>query len=337
MNRAIKNLPACAAVTAALAFSTLNAHAQLGQIYIGIDSRPAFTSGAYNGQPNPNANRLTLLYAHGYKYVPGHAPAGESAFDNNHYHGIGVYSLTGPASAPVVTNSSSNNRLPEISTKQPPLTLVPGLGLYSNKLVNAKSAEHFSDPRWQSVWSLNQPAKYGPGSPEWIMFHSSGGTRTNSLAGSAVVLELVEKSEHLHIGTSNILEVLSAPGDRLSLGDGNLIDFTPVFWVENSAPPGRYSAAFKLVDTNASGRTPFGESGIFWLDFQAPAAPELDISSHVSVEVPLVAPGYILEGAASPEGPWMEIPLSSAKESGFKRAVELPGNTPMQVFRMRKP
>jgi hypothetical protein len=86
--------------------------------YTGLDSLTALTNGPYVGLPNPNAGRLTLLLNHG-----------------DHFHAIGAYSYSGSAAAPVVNSTSSNNRLPEPSSGEPPLPFSAGTGLYGGKLV----------------------------------------------------------------------------------------------------------------------------------------------------------------------------------------------------------
>ena len=326
-------------VVAAFAAVLTAANAETVGFYIGIDSRNPLATGPYAGRENPNFNRLTFLYAHTYEYVPGLEPAGASTFAINHYHPIGAYSLSGPTNAVVINATSSNNRIPEIGTRQPPLTLAPTTNaLYAGKLIHSRSEEHFSDMRWRATDDLNQPTKYGPGSPEWVLFYSSAGTRTNSLAGGQISLELVAKTDGLHIGNTNTLDLLSQPGDRFSLGAGPAINFSPVFWVEGNAPVGTYSASFKLVDTNTEGgRTPFRESGIFHLDFKVAPTPELTIAPAVNLTLPLVTAGYVLEGAPSLEGPWTKVTLPHGTHSGDRQTVALPAGSAMQVFRLRKP
>jgi len=323
----------------ALAIPTSGLLAETVGYYIGIDSRNPLVSGVYVGMENPNAGRLTFLYAHTYGFVPGHAPSGESDFSINHYHPIGAYSLSGPTNQMVINPTSGNNRIPEISSRQPPLTLAPTTNaLYAGKWVSARTEEHYSDLRWRATDDLNQPTRYGPGSPEWILFYSSAGTRTNSLAGAVVALELVSKTEGLHIGNAETLDILMNPGDRFSLGVGPAINFQPVFWVDAAAPVGTYSAAFKLVDTGAEGgRTPFGESGIFHLDFKVAPEPVLAIAPAVNLTLPLVKAGYILEGAPSVEGPWTPVTVPHGTHSGDQQTVTLPATLAHQVFRMRKP
>lgn len=338
MKRLIPTRIQIAALTATLSLSPLIQAETVG-FYVGIDSRNPLASGIYAGRQNPNFNRLTWLYAHTYEYVPDLAPAGATTFAVNHYHPIGAYSLSGPTNAVVTIPSNANNRIPEISTRQPPLTLAPTTNaLYAGKLVHARSEENFSDLRVRATDDLNQPGRYGPGSPEWILFYSSAGTRTNSLAGGIISLELVAKTEGLHIGTAEILDVLSSPGDRFSLGAGPAINFAPMFWVEGNAPTGTYSASFKLVDTNTEGgRTPFLESGTFHLDFKVAPQPTLAIASSVNLTLPLVTAGYVLEGAPSHDGPWTRVAFSPGTQSGDRQTVTVPTGSATQVFRLRKP
>ncbi len=314
------------------------AHAETAGFYIGIDTRNPLASGVYRNLPNPNFNRLTFLYAHTYEYVPGLAPAGASTFAINHYHPIGAYSYSGPSNAPVTQVTSSNNRIPEIATAQPPLTLIPATnGLFAGKLVNARTEEHFSDMRWWATDDLNQPTRYGPGSPEWILFYSSAGTRTNSVSGAVVHLELVSKTTGLHVGATNALDIVTNPGDRYNLGAGEAIRFTPVFWVDGNAAVGTYSATFKLIDVNTDGgRTPFGESGLFTLDFKVAPEPQMTIAPAVNLNLPIVTAGYVLEGAVSTEGPWTPVTLPHGTHSGDRQTVALPATGNLRVFRLRK-
>lgn len=306
--------------------------------YIGIDSRNPIASGTYRGMENPNFGRLTFLYAHTYEYVPGLAPAGANTFAVNHYHPIGAYSLSGPTNAVIITPTSTNPRIPEVSSGQPPLTLSTSTNsLYAGKLIHSRSGEHYSDMRWRATHDLNQPTIYGPGSPEWVLFYSSAGTRTNSLAGGLISLELIQKSAGLHIGTAAALDILNNPGDRFSLGEGPAIRFDPIFWVDASAAVGTYSATFKLVDSNTTGgRTPFLDSGEFSFDFKVAPPPALNIAPAVNLSLPIVTPGYVLESAPSTEGPWTAVTLPHGTHSGDQQTVSLPAAAAMQVFRLRK-
>lgn len=242
---------------AALALVTgAAAHADFLNYYIGRDQRTTIPSGTYAGLPNPNFNRLTFLYAHTYVDNPA----------NNHYHGIGVYSYSGPSDEPVVVPTSGGNRIPEVYTQLPPLVLVPGTGPFEGLLVSGNTTYSTSEQVYGNLQtaSVQALAGYEAGTPQAILFHSTGGRWSGTLTGSDVELELVSKSGGLQIGTEAQPNLLNLPGDRISLGSGNEIDFTPLFWVSGDAPLGDYSAAFKLVDTAGV----LGDSGIFNIDFR---------------------------------------------------------------------
>ncbi len=227
-----------------------SANGAIFNYYIGRDGLVSFSSGTYAGYVNPNYTRVTFLYAHPNQVNP----------SGNHYHAIGAYSLTGPAELPVVNSTNANNRIPEQYTGQPPLTLVPGTGVFTGKLVSAATAEHYSDLRILSVDAL---AGFPPGTPEHFMFNSSGGRWAGSMAGTTVALQLVSKTAGLHISTSNGTEILASPGDVFPLGAGDAIDFTPVFWTDGSAALGTYSAELRLLETSSA----VLDGGRFFIDF----------------------------------------------------------------------
>lgn len=292
-----------------LALTLSSSHAQMVNLYVGIDSREILPSGVFAGLPNPNASRLTLLYAHGYEY-------GE--FHGNHYHGIGGYTFSGTADEHEVQDTSGGNQIPEVYTGLPGVALVPGEEEpWLGRLVSRKHAEHYSDFRIRSVHSL---APFGFGSSEWYMFHSSADTRTNLLTDAEIALELVSKSPELHIADVEGNPILSNPGEVQTIGDGNDPDFEflPVFWVEHSTPPGTYTAEFRLIDLNeANGREPFPSSGRFTFVFRVPEPAELEIQKTVTLSMPLVTEGYVLESAPSPEGPWTPIPFPPGENTRF--------------------
>jgi hypothetical protein len=161
---------AAAAVSAAVAAPAPAVAAPVGthSYYVGIDDFPTLTSGTYAGQPNPNFNRLTFLWA---DFV--------EPTSSNHYHSKAIFTYTGPAAAPTVINSPSNY-VPEGAN--PPLKLSPGTGAYAGKLVSAPYTDpaapsfHFSDLTLGSTRSLNG---FGPTDGRTYMFNSSGG-RWNS-------------------------------------------------------------------------------------------------------------------------------------------------------------
>lgn len=304
--------------------------------YVGIDSRQPLSGGVYDGLPNPNFGRLTFLYAHHF----------ETTIANNHYHGIGSWTYLGPTNALVITNSNSGNRIPEVYTALPPLTLVPAPTNYTafaGRLISLATEEHYSDRRLRPTWDLRQ---YPTNTGEWFMFNSSVGTRTNSLAGVKPALQLVSKTAGLGIGVSTNASLLNNPGDRLPLGEGNSWETWPFFSTVADAAPGTYTASFKLVDLNAV-NSATNESGLFHLDFKVPNAPTLAIEDSVKISLPLVTAGYVLQYAPAANGPWTSYTnlQHTAEENGtgesaqqtFKRFYTIKRTQQMQFFRMQKP
>lgn len=332
-------------LAAAVSFGASLSQAELVNFYVGQDALATLASGTYQGLPNPNAGRLTFLYAHDYLETP----------FNNHYHGIGTYTYSGPADAPVLVPTNANFRIPEASTGQLPLTLVVETnGLHAGKLVNKTTAEHYSDPRVRSVHRMLEHVTgtgetavtntFGWGSAEYIMFHSGARRWTNDLAGVVVALELVEKSPELHVGSTTQLDALVNPGDRLVLGEGNTFDFTPVVWAEANTAPGTYSLRFKLVD--ASGRAePMAESGIVTFWYRVVGEPQLAIARTVTLSLPMITDGYVLEEAPSVDGPWTAVAAAptvetltgghSAAQTGNKVLTQ-PTTEGMKYYRLRK-
>lgn len=102
------------------------AQASLVEFYVGVDNQQTITGGDYAGLPNPNFGRLTFLFAHPNETTPA----------NTHYHGIGVWSYSGPAASPTVNSTNANNRIPETYTGQEPLPLFPGQGAQAGKWVS---------------------------------------------------------------------------------------------------------------------------------------------------------------------------------------------------------
>lgn len=328
-----------AASLAAVCNTTPPARAEISGYYVGIDTRATLT-GIYAGQPNPNFHRLTFLYPHVYPETPA----------NNHYHGIGAYSLIGPATNAVIVPTNSGFRIPEVYTGQAPLTLVLATnGFHAGKLVSAPTLEHYSTIRLRPVHALTTnitagpvTSYYGYGSSEWFMFNSSGGLRTQSLAGSTIALELVSLTPGLRLGDRAMADIATNPGDRVTLGDGSYFDFKPVFWTEASAPVGTYEVKFKLVDITGS----WLESGIVTIQFRVADAPSLTIRQYVHVQMPLVAEGHVLESAPTVDGPWTPVTTvpeedhSGTGESAIQlgtQTLEVPVTTGAnQFFRLRK-
>lgn len=258
-------------VVAAFLMSTClagRASAQLADYYIGIDSRtsPASVPAADGGglyPDNPNLNRLTLLYQHG-----------------DHFHGIGVYRYTGSAASPILEDTSSNNRLPEVSVAQPPLVLLAGSGVYLGKNTTQRSIGlEYSNLDVRNVLSLGgKPA----GSAEEILLNSSAGRWNKPFAAADIHLELLNvSSPHLKVGTLSNPNALSLGGD-VHVGEGEeLFSFNPVLWVDAAAPVGNYWAEFRLVDETGA----FGNSGRFFLDVQQVPEPGVVGLSVVAVAI----------------------------------------------------
>lgn len=227
------------------------ASAQLAEFYVGIDSRTAPFSapvadggGAY--PDNPNSGRLTLLFNH-----------------VDHFHGLGTYRYVGPAASPVLEDTSANNRIPEISTGQAPLPLVPGSGVYAGKNVTLHFAGlEYSDLELRNVRSL--------AGVDEVLFHSSTDRWSGAFDAADVHLKLLSvSSPHLNVGSLTDPAALSVGGD-VHLGEGGeLFAFTPVLWVDQAAPAGDYWAEFQLVDESGN----YGNSGRFFVDVRH-AVPE---------------------------------------------------------------
>lgn len=235
------------ALAAALTLTASSAIAEQHNFYVTVDGRPLAT-GAYAALPNPNQNRLTLLYAHWDDAMP----------SSNHFHGIGVYSYTGDAASPTVLPTNGNNRLPETFAAQAPLTLQAGSGAYAGKLVSGENGEHYSDPTLYSIGHLAPDATANPTSPEGYMYNSNAGYTSVPLAGVDLGLEVLAMSPGLKLGPAG----LSAPGAVLPIGGETSLPFEPVFWTD-AATPGTYSASLRLVDRSST----FLPSGAFHFDF----------------------------------------------------------------------
>ena len=108
MFKTIRTFAVISCVFATLNFSaTTNAqNTDLTHYYIGVDNNTEVGFGDYTGQPNPNYNRVTLLFNH----------LSLTTVENSHYHPIGNYSLTGDVNSPTVLPTNGNNRLPETYT-----------------------------------------------------------------------------------------------------------------------------------------------------------------------------------------------------------------------------
>ncbi len=230
--------------------------------YVGIDARATLPAGA-----NPNHNRLSLLLDHG-----------------DHFHGIGTYSLVGPAPHPAILPTNANNRIPEMFSGEPGLTLTAGTGLYAGKLRSSVGASEYSHLGIASIRSL---AGHAPASPEDVLLQSSGNRWSQTLDGVVVGLQMISATPGLKVGTEAVADLFAA-SDTILLGPGNTFEFQPVYWVAGSAMPGSYSASFRLV--NVAAASPIGDSGSFHFDFAVAAAPvpEPEVYAMLVLGLPLV-------------------------------------------------
>lgn len=230
-------------------------HGDDTEYYIGLDGSQLLIRGTYTGLNNPNYQRLTFLYAHR-----------EDNPESNHFHGIGAYSYLGDRTNPTVTATNTNNRIPEISTGIPPLKLLPGTGIHTDRLISFDTHEEYSNLNIKAVRSLA-----GATQPDDLyLFNSSDGRWQSSLAGATIGLQLLEISSGLNIANESGDNILQSIGDIYTIGNGDDFSFIPTFWTSKTATPGKYSAKFKLVDLSNN----YLESGTFSLDFQVEKVPE---------------------------------------------------------------
>ncbi len=235
----------------AIAFASLvsaKAFAEIQNFYIAVDSREEIHFGDYLGLPNPNKDRLTFLYAHQIEDP-----------SSNHFHGIGVHFYEGDPADATTTTTNGNNRIPEGFTGQAPLTLQPGTDGLSGLLVSGENGEHYSDLTLHPVHDLSG---FGDEAPETYMFNSGAMGYQAPLTGLDLSIELVSISPGLALGT----EGLSNPGEKLQIGTLQDLPFQPLFWTDESAEPGTYSAEFRLVDESGT----FLPSGTINVDFAVP-------------------------------------------------------------------
>lgn len=215
--------------------------------YIAIDGRNPLAHGTYTGLENPNQGNLTLAYAHWNEENPA----------INHFHPIGAASYEGPIESPMVTSTNANNRIPESYTEQAPLSLQPGTGDLAGKLISGENGEYYSNTTFYSIHDL---AAATDGAPEATMYNSSGGGYAGgALDGMNLAIELISMSPGLYLG----LEQLSAAGDQMRIGSESDLPFEPIFWTDDAAAPGTYTAEFKLVDLSGT----FPSSGAINFDF----------------------------------------------------------------------
>ena len=226
--------------------------------YIGVDSLATVASGTFAGLANPNAGRLTLLFDHG-----------------DHFHGIGAYSYSGSAAAPVLETTNTNNRIPETYARTTPdnqaLALSTGSGAFTGKLVSAVQTAgvnheygHLGAASIQSLAGLGEQAE--------VLYGSSGARWSQAYEGVVVGLKLESISSGLKVAANGDMDLFDT-SSVFVLGQGNSLSFLPTFYVDANAAAGTYTAQFSLVNLGSNQAVLNG--GNFYIDFAvAPAVPE---------------------------------------------------------------
>lgn len=242
--------------------------------FVGLDGRPTVIGGTYDGRANPNYNRITWLFDH-------------SASSSPHYHGIGAYSHTGPGALPVATDTNANNQIPETYTLLPPISLHPGTGIYSGAWRSVSNdGSEYSFLGMKSTQSL---AGFAEGTKGFDLFNSSSGRYTGSLGATEVGLQLISFTEGLRVGTETDVNLFDN-GDTISLGNGDAIDFKPVFSVLAGSPMGTYTAGFRFVSLTDD--STIMDSGRFYINF----APVPEPGTYALMGLGLLAVGFAIRG-----------------------------------------
>jgi hypothetical protein len=257
----------------------------VGLFHVTYDNAPNVSFGTYLGQPNPNYQRLTLMLSHTYSETPW----------TNHFHRIGSYGYTGPAGSPT-QSLSANNRVPEPYQLDDGLSLLPGSGVFSGKLVSglgpaARPGDHIEQEYglltiapMDSLMAFDgldhpnpaledpNPAIDGAKHPVHYVINASSGVYKNSVDGVRIGLELTALSPGLEITDATGASLFGSIGDVLTLGDTDDWSLTPYFAVDGLTGPGlAFSATFKLVDLSDTPQ--FGDSAPFSFDFVAVPEP----------------------------------------------------------------
>lgn len=243
----------------ALLTATSASLADFAEFYVGVDSLQTIAgTGTYGGLANPNAGRLSLLYAHTYPDTP----------LSNHYHNKSAYTYTGPnlGTATAVNPRPASNWVPEGGTAANPLreVLIAGTGALAGQWVT--DGEGWGDLEFRSTDSI---AGFANGSPESILFNSSTQRYTAPVAGAELALQLLSFTPGVTIRAGDGSILLDAIGESTPIGTaGSAFSFTPTFAVDASAGEGNYAATFRLIDTRSTGG--FAPSGEFTFNAVVP-------------------------------------------------------------------
>jgi hypothetical protein len=258
-------------VSAEAQLTGVSAEAPLTDFFVAVDNLETLTTGTFAGLPNPNFGRLTLLVAH-------RSPDDPS---ENHFHAIGAVSYASvEGGGQKVIETSTNNRIPEISTGQLPLQLLPRSLVEQRAKGNAFFISHPTDTEYShlKIESIQVLKDFDPASPEGLLFHSSGDRWMTPLDGAIVALQPISVTPGLDIANEEGKEILSE--GVYELGEGNTFSFFPTYATKRSAEVATYSATFKLVDARSTG-TPLQESGRFTFDFRVARPGDIDGDSDV--------------------------------------------------------
>ncbi len=242
---------------------SVGGHGEHHHLIIGIDGLETLNSGIYSGLPNPNYQRISLLFPHQHQPV-----------EISHFHALGIYSYTGAADNPTILSTSTNNQLPETRFNLPPIPLFPGSGVFAGQKISQKTDSHiYSDLKIRPVAHLTEDIS----NPYVNAIYNTGNGRWNSLLGdeATIALQLVSITPGLNVANSEGVNLFNAVDDTYTIGNGDYFSFTPVFSVDNNAPLATYSATFRFLDVNTNNnRIPLQSSGTFTLNFQQATIPE---------------------------------------------------------------
>lgn len=245
--------PAVAAL--ALATTATVQASDVVSYYIGIDNRSTPFNETGSAPPalypdNPNQGRLTFLFHHG-----------------NHFHGIGTYNYSGPATSPTLNDTNSNNRVPEGYTAMPPISLLPGSGSFADTFRSGLPSTAAQDLEYGNLEIRNV---HSLAVVDVTTYNSSSNRWNAAMDGAHIHLKLLSATPGLNIAVGSNMNALTVD-DEIHVGDGDeMFSFLPTFWVDNSTPIGSlFSAEFILEDEDGF----FEDSGRFFIDFQVVPEP----------------------------------------------------------------
>ncbi len=271
-------LVSCVAISSVFASNpvtlaqSIGGHGNHHHLIIGIDGLENLSSGVYSGLPNPNYQRLSLLFPHQHQPV-----------EISHFHALGIYSYTGSVDNPTILSTNTNNQLPETRFNLPPIPLFPGSGVFAGQKISQQTDDHiYSDLKIRPVAHLTEDLS----EPYVNAIYNTGNGRWKSLLGdeATIALQLVSITPGLSVANSQGVNLFNGVNDSYTIGNGDYFSFTPVFSVDNNAPLATYSATFRFLDVNTTNnRTPLQSSGTFTLNFEPATIPEPSIVLGIGI------------------------------------------------------